>query len=124
MRHGRPKTTGRFRTRAELVDRVRFQWHYTPAKLSQIAHNCGVSPGVVDSITLSREWDSLEPHDYLYSDPADDGATGSLREQEAPDLAHLSHRRVIHEDCCGHGYTPEPCSVHLPDWIKRDLELI
>jgi hypothetical protein len=119
---GRPKTTGRFRTRAELVDRVRNLYHNTSLSMAAVARNCQVSPGVADDIITRKDWESLMPHDYLYSDPADDGASGVLRHDQEPfESVHLDPRSLT---VCGSGYDFPLYPLHIPDRIKRDLDIV
>ena len=47
---GRPETKGRFATRAELEDKVKFLWTNTRCPVAIIARNCSVSSGTVDRI--------------------------------------------------------------------------
>lgn len=120
---GRPKTTGRFRTRAELVDRVRNLYHNTSLSMAAVGRNCKVSFSTANSIIERKEWKTLEPHDYLFSDPADDGATGVLRHDQEPfDVdVNLDPRSLT---ACGSGYDFPLYPLHIPDRIKRDLDII
>lgn len=114
---GRPKTTGRFRTRAELVDRVR-SLYFSPdfdLSVSGVARHCRVSEGVAHSIIDSREWDTLEPHD--------DGATGVLRHDQEPFDVDV-HLDPMTHSACGSGYDFALYPLHIPDRIKRDLDLM
>jgi len=46
----RRPTTGRFKTREELVERILFLYHSNNQKVSQIASSCGISGPTVSSI--------------------------------------------------------------------------
>lgn len=97
---GRPKTTGRFNTRRELVDRVRHLYFQTDMSVSSVARNCGVSQTTANNIIESKEEaEVIERTDY-----GDDIKT-------------------IHDLSCGCGYMPDECIVHLPQQIKDALEL-
>lgn len=118
--NGRPKTTGRFRTRAELVDRVRHLYHETPMSVSSVASHCEISPVTAHTILNTREWDRLDVADYLFADPADDGATGVLRHDEEPFEVETN----LNQLSCGSGYNFGLYKLNIPDRIKRDLDLI
>jgi hypothetical protein len=52
MSRGRPQTTGRFETRAELEYEVLWRWKETPSHISDIAKACKVSTTTVDNIIM------------------------------------------------------------------------
>jgi len=90
--------------------------------MSQIAYNCDVSPPTVETIITNREWEKLDPVDYLYSDPDSNGCTGTLRHDEEP-FEPREHLDAASLRSIGEGWMPDPCRVNLPDWVKRDLEI-
>ena len=102
---GRPKTTGRFRTRAELVDRIR-SLYFNPdfnLSMSGVARHCRVSPVTANTIIDTKEWETLEPHD--------------LDHMEEPFEVDVN----LNQQSCGVGYTPTECPVHLPSQLLNDL---
>ena len=109
---GRPKTTGRFETRAELVERVRSLYFDTDLSMAAVARNCKVSAGVANDIYERKEWDSLTD--------ADRAVQTSHTEEFEVDV-NLDSRTL---SACGSGYDFAVYPLHIPDRIKRDLDLI
>jgi len=107
---GRPKTTGRFDTRAELVERVRNLYFQTDLTMSAVARNAKVSQATANNIIESKEWETLVDDDYLICD----------YNQMHMDV-HLDSRSLT---VCGSGYDLPLYPLHVPDRIKRDLDLI
>ena len=109
---GNLRTSGRFNTRAELVERVRFLYYDTSLRMSSVARNCGVSFGCANAIIDSREWEVLGAEDFQFTEH-------STNKPEEGAFT-VEHER-IDDQSCGHGYMPEPCTVHLPLRVLRDL---
>jgi hypothetical protein len=55
MGKGKPKTTGQFDTREELVAEVWNRWRNTPSNIADIARAVRVSDGVVHHILNTKE---------------------------------------------------------------------
>jgi hypothetical protein len=106
----RPRTSGRFKTRAELVDRVRFLYFETALSIGSIAGNCGVALMTVDSVIKTREWETLSGDDYI----------SALSDAFDVDV-HIDSRSL---SACGAGYDFPLYPLHIPDRIKHDLDLI
>lgn len=106
---GRPKTTGRFETRAELVDRVHHLNERNGLSVSGIARSCGISPVTADTILEHKEWETLTDADY------------DVRTPETDVDVHLDSRSL---NVCGAGYDFPLYRLHLPDIVKRELELL
>jgi len=123
---GRPKTTGRFDTRRELLERIRYLWEDTSCNQSTIARNCRVSAPTVSLIIDRTEWKKSD--DWRWKDhndmeldrepPIDDGMY--LGEPFEVDV-NLDSRSLT---ACGSGYDFPLFPLHIPDRIKRDLDLI
>ena len=106
----RPRTTGRFETRAELVERIRYLYFETDLSMSACAHNCRVSDPTANAIIESKEWETLTDDDYL------------VRDYNQMHMGvHLDSRSLT---VCGGGYDFPLYRLHIPDRIKRDLDLI
>ena len=121
MKHGRPKTTGRFKTRAELVSRV-FQFYtINDLSISSIASNCKVSDATANGIINRQEWNTLEyPEDYAGCNPITGEFGVDMGEAFDVDV-NLDPRT---HSACGAGYDFPLYVLHVPDRIKRDLDLI
>jgi hypothetical protein len=107
---GRPRTTGRFETRAELVERVRYLYFETDLSLSSVARNCRVSDQTANNIIESKEWETLTEEDSLTRDY-----------NQMHMGVNLDSRSLT---ACGAGYDFPLYRLHIPDRIKRDLDLI
>jgi len=108
----RPKTTGRFATRAELVRRV--QNFATINKLSDeaIARNCKVSSATVASIIKNRE-----PLEYPEDFAGCDLITGESFDVDV-NLDPRTHAT------CGSGYDFALYPLHVSDRVKHELDLL
>ena len=116
----RPKTTGKFRTRAELVHKVRFLYYKTSLSMSAVAAHCKVSFGVANAIIDSREWESLDyPDDWMYSD--DEGQTGVLNHEDET-FEPKEKLTPCMLQTCGTGYDLPNYPVHLPAYILNQME--
>lgn len=113
---GRPKTSGRFKTRAELVRRVRQFYEITDMSMAAIARNCKVSPPCVAAILDSKEWNHLrDPEDFV--NVGEYGETGVMKEEPIEvEIANL------HQGTCGCGWMPEAFRVHLDSRTLNELE--
>jgi hypothetical protein len=97
---GRKRSTGRFETREELIEKIRFLYQVTDRNMSQIAENVGVA-----APTVARIIDEMDMRPAEIVEPVE----------------HLSVRDLM---ACGDGYDFPLYTLHLPDVIKRELELI
>ena len=89
--------------------------------IAAIARNCDVSEVTAHNIINVREWDHLQhPEDFAGSDPHTGEFGVDLGEPFDVDeyLEPRSH------STCGHGYMPDALRLHVPDRIKRDLDLM
>lgn len=109
---GRPKTTGRFETRAELVERVRNLYHNTSLSMAAVGRNCKVSFSTANSIIESKEWKTLTD---------DDRAIQTNHTEEFDVDVNLDPRSLT---ACGSGYDFPRYRLNIPDRIKRDLDII
>lgn len=118
----RPKTTGRFDTRSELLERVRFLWQDTSCNQATIARNCHVSAMTISKIINDREWEKRD--DARWLDYGDYQMAMERLPDDRPPIEPVEALSIYDLQSCGEGWTPEPCFVHLPDRIKRELDLI
>lgn len=51
---GRPRISGRFETRGELVKEVLWRWKETLSAIADIARACRTSEGTVDNIITNK----------------------------------------------------------------------
>ena len=118
---GRPKTTGRFATRAELVRRVYNFFVINKLSDEAIARNCKVSASTVANIIEEREWGTLEyPEDYAGCNPIS-GEFGVYMDEPFEVDVNLDAMSLR---SCGSGYDFAIYPLHIPDRIKRELDLI
>lgn len=111
---GRGRTTGRFLTRAELVERVHGLYYRTNMSMSSVARHCAISQGTANAIIDTREWETLQPDDFDEIGPDPRTIPAAL----GPAIPTIS------DDSCGDGFVPPEYPCHLPDRIKRDLDLL
>lgn len=117
---GRPLTTGRFETRAELLERIRFLWQDTSCNQATIARNCHVSPPVVGKIIDARSWNKSDDWRWLdYGDMCLYDEEEVKRHEPIEPKEHLSAPSLA---TCGHGWMPE--ASPLPAHVMRELDLM
>ena len=123
----RHKTAGRFRTRGELIHRIKFLWCYTSCNMSQIARNCGISVPTVSTIISEREWEKTDDEFTLM---VGDDLRDELDLSESPVIDHRDFFEpaeklgVYDLNACGAGWMPPNYPVHLPPSILYELEMM
>ena len=85
---GRPLTTGRYKTRQELVDAVHYYYHYTPLLSYQICDFCRIGVHVLGRI-LKKETPTLYVHEQ---------GIEHLRQQRTGDYDAAIHRMAVSAD--------------------------
>lgn len=117
----RPKTTGRFSTRRELLERVRFLWQETSCHQAAIARACQVSDTTIHNIIKDREWKKVE--DWIAQEMGDRKLAMEPPITDEP-VAMGEAIPTVHQESCGAGYMPDACRVHLDSRTLNELEHI
>ena len=122
--HGRPKTTGRFRTRREMLERIYFLWTSTSCNQAAIARNCRVSGTTVSKlidklgIEKDEDWRVLDQGDMMLYDEN----TVYPEIEEGKPFEPAAHLDAVSLRACGHGWTPGVSP--LPVEVLRELDLL
>ena len=117
----RPKTTGRFATRSQLVERVRMLMKNGGMSDSAIAKSVGVSPMTVYWIMRSNEQiDDVTDSSML------EAKETSMKDRELTEAEMEAIERMTENAkqvlwTCGHGYSPDEHPVHLPRRVLDDV---
>lgn len=117
---GRPHTTGRFATRRELVEKIKFLYETTNLSMNAIAKNVHISPitcgKIVDDFDAAMEVQvSKKPR--RAEKETDRPLT--FEEMEAIDRMTENAKNVL--GTCGHGWMPESLPVHLDPRTMNDV---
>jgi transposase len=122
---GRPKTTGRFATRQELLDRIWMLYENGGMSLNGIARSCKVSNTTVSHVIDAGER-TATPDTRKKRVKPDRDRPLTEAEMEAIDKMTENARDVLGH--CGHGWMPDECRVHLPRreyddvWNKHEAD--
>ena len=125
----RPKTTGRFRTRRELVEKIHFLWTVTSCNQSTIARNCRVSQPTICNIIDEKEWKKnsnpniTDAGDWMLITEAPD-RDAWIGEEFLDPFEPLEHLDALSLRSVGEGWMPDTLTVHLPWRVLHDLDLV